>query len=105
MAIEKNIIPPKVEELNPGKNTTPEEQEVGELIEVMTEETPMGVTMTEDGGAILGDIEEEIETTFDENLAEVLPEDELMRIASDLVGGVEKDKSSREDWEKTIQTV
>ena len=61
----------------------------------------MGVTMTEDGGAILGDIEEEIETTFDENLAEVLPEDELMRIASDLVGGVEKDKSSREDWEKT----
>ena len=74
MAIEKNIIPPKVEELNPGKNTTPEEQEVGELIEVMTEETPMGVTMTEDGGAILGDIEEEIETTFDENLAEVLPE-------------------------------
>ena len=39
MAIEKNIIPPKVEELNPGKNTTPEEQEVGELIEVMTEET------------------------------------------------------------------
>jgi predicted Zn-dependent protease with MMP-like domain len=101
MAIEKNIIPPEVEEFNPGKNTTPEEQEVGELIEVMTEETPMGVTMTEDGGAILGDIEEDIETTFDENLAEVLPEDELMRIASDLVGGVEKDKSSREDWEKT----
>ena len=101
MAIEKNIIPPEVEELNPNKNTTFEEQEVGELIEVATEETPMGVTMTEDGGAILGDIEEEIETTFDENLAEVLPEDELMRIASDLVGGVEKDKSSREDWEKT----
>ena len=29
MAIEKNIIPPQVEELNPNKNMTFEEQEAG----------------------------------------------------------------------------
>ena len=101
MAIEKNIPVPQVEEVNPYNNMTPEEQEVGELIEVVGEDLPMGITMTEDGGAILGDIDEPMESGFDDNLAELLPEDELARMASDLVSGVEKDKSSREDWEKT----
>ena len=38
---------------------------------------------------------------FDDNLAEVLDESTLIIYLSDLIAGIEKDKSSREDWEKT----
>ena len=46
---------------------------------------------------------EEIETDFDSNLAEVLDPQELRNIANELIAGIEKDKSSREDWEKTYK--
>ena len=38
---------------------------------------------------------------FGENLAEMLSSSELGRIYIDLVGSIEDDRSSREDWEKT----
>ena len=38
--------------------------------------------------------------TFDENLAEVLDENDIMSMASDLAGDIENDRDSRKDWEK-----
>ena len=37
------------------------------------------------------------------NLAEVLGYQQLMNIANELIAGIEKDKASREDWEKTYK--
>jgi len=52
----------------------------------------------------MGDLELSIrpdgEDEFNENLADTLPEDEIMSIASDLAGDIENDKDSRKDWEK-----
>ena len=38
--------------------------------------------------------------TFDENLADVLDEDDIMSMASELAADIEQDKNSRKDWEK-----
>ena len=44
-----------------------------------------------------------INTDFNVNLADLIDDDELNKISSQLVEGIEKDKSSRDDWEKTYQ--
>ena len=52
----------------------------------------------------IGDMELSIvpgeDDEFNENLADVLDEDEIMSMASDLAGDIEQDKNSRKDWEK-----
>jgi len=56
-----------------------------------------------DGGATLSFGEDEIagpEAGFDSNLAEMLPEEELGRISSEIRGSYEDDRASRADWEK-----
>jgi hypothetical protein len=59
---------------------------------------------TEDGGVIIDfdpgaeDVEAE---GHDDNLAEMMGEDELRRLASTLVGEFEGDRSSRSEWENT----
>ena len=67
-----------------------------------------GVTEFDDGSAVVGEFEEEMapkpEVPFDGNLADVIDEAELGRISSDLVGSIEDDLSSREDWEDTYKT-
>ena len=40
------------------------------------------------------------EDEFNENLADTLPEDEIMAMASELAEDIENDKNSRKDWEK-----
>jgi hypothetical protein len=51
-----------------------------------------------------GDLELSIrpdgEDEFNENLADTLPEDEIMAMASELAEDIENDKNSRKDWEK-----
>ena len=82
--------------------STPEEQEFLENVELVQAPDEEGFTMMEDGSAVLGENVEEIKSVgFDDNLAEALEESELDKIASDLIAGIEADKSSREDWEKT----
>ena len=70
--------------------------------ESVTVETPdlqiEGVEMTEDGGAIVNPIEIAPENQFDSNLAELIDEEDLKIIASDLIGDYKEDKSSREEW-------
>jgi hypothetical protein len=54
--------------------------------------------MTEDGGAIINPIEVAPENQFDSNLAELIDEEILNDISSDLIGDYKEDKSSREEW-------
>ena len=69
-------------------------------------ETP-GIAEFDDGSAIVGEYEEDLppmpEVPFDGNLAEVIDEAVLGRIASDLTGQIEDDLSSREEWEETYK--
>ena len=61
------------------------------------------VEMMDDGSAIIGEQINEIPTTFDMNLAEVLDEDILQNISSELRQAFEDDKASRKDWEDTYK--
>jgi hypothetical protein len=66
-----------------------------------------GITEFEDGSAVVGDYEDPMaakpQVPFDGNLADVIDEDELARISSNLIGSIEDDLSSREDWEDTYK--
>ena len=101
MAIEKDINPTVLNE----SNQVPLGQEDMRIaIEAIRERGTEGFEMQEDGSAILGEsMSEEIETGFDENLAEVLDDQQLNVISNELMSGIQKDKSSREDWEKTYK--
>ena len=61
----------------------------------------------DDGSAIVGDYEDDTimqePVPFDGNLAEGIDDAALGRIASDLVGSIEDDLASREDWEDTYK--
>jgi hypothetical protein len=101
MAIEKgigaggdNIIP-----------MIPEEQI--DIVEMAAQ--PGQVTM-DDGSVIMGDISEEmmmqevpIEIPFGDNLVEYIDEADAMSIASDLMGDIDDDMASRQDWEDTYK--
>ena len=80
-----------------------QEQAIEQLVEIQGNEFADGLTpkveMQQDGGAIVGDIEQNIQTGFDMNIAEVLDDDTLNNISSDLRQAHEDDKSSRKDWE------
>jgi hypothetical protein len=99
MAIEKDINPTVLNE----ENQVPlGEEGVSVAIEALEMAQDGDFVMQEDGSAILeSDLQQPIESGFNENLAEMLDETELMRISNQLIDGIEKDKSSREDWEKT----
>ena len=58
----------------------------------------------EDGTLVFGAVAPPLEDTdFYANLAEVIDDQELNVIKNDLMGNVEADKSSREDWEQTYR--
>jgi len=101
MAIEKDINPTALNE----QNQVPLGQEdMSVAIEAIKDRGTEGFQMQEDGSAILeASIVEEIDTDFDSNLAEVLDPQELRNIANELIAGIEKDKASRDDWEKTYK--
>ena len=66
-----------------------------------------GVFEFDDGSAVVGDYDDGMgvvpEVAFDGNLADVIDSAILGRIASDLVGYIDDDLSSREDWEDTYK--
>ena len=103
MAIENQPIAPV--SLNEEKPRTDEEQAFIELEKaVMAGQEEEGFTILEDGSAVMGAEEvAPINTDFNVNLADLIDDDELNKISSQLVEGIEKDKSSRDDWEKTYQ--
>jgi hypothetical protein len=94
MAIE-NITPE-----NPDKPRTVNEQELTQVLDITQRDGDFEIL--EDGSAVLqDDMADEVMVEGDINLAELLDENVLNRIASDLLASIEKDKSSRDDWEKT----
>ena len=99
MAIEKDINPTVLNE----ENQVPlGEEGVNVAIEALEMAQDGDFVMQEDGSAVLeSDLQQPIESGFNENLAEMLDESELMSISNQLIDGIEKDKSSREDWERT----
>ena len=71
-------------------------------VESVTIDTPdleiEGVEMTEDGGAIVNPMEIAPDNEFDSNLADIIDEEILNDISSDLMADYKEDKSSREEW-------
>tara|TARA_R100001443_G_scaffold82102_1_gene89112 strand:+ start:543 stop:3032 length:2490 start_codon:yes stop_codon:yes gene_type:complete len=100
MAIERGL----------GAGGIPEETSLDEGLLQNIIELPQQPSVTEftDGSAIVGEFQDEqppaMTVPFDGNLADVIDEAELDRISSDLVGSIEDDLSSREDWEDTYKT-
>tara|TARA_R100001224_G_scaffold44330_2_gene25560 strand:+ start:592 stop:3057 length:2466 start_codon:yes stop_codon:yes gene_type:complete len=97
MAIEKepNTIPNS-------QNTLEGTEDMQVAIEAIEEAGQEDFEMMDDGSAVLGGMENmPLDTDFNSNIAEVLDDDILDGIAMELTAGIEKDKSSREDWEKT----
>ena len=84
-----------------------QEKAIEQLVEIQGNEFADGlapkVEMQQDGGAIVGDIEQTMQTGFDMNIAEVLDDDILNEISSDLRQAHEDDKSSRKDWEDSYK--
>jgi hypothetical protein len=73
----------------------------GESITIETPEdqlTVENVEMTEDGGALINPMDEQMEVEFDSNLAEYMDEQDLKDMSSDLIGDYKEDSSSREEW-------
>ena len=99
MAIEKDINPNVLNE----ENQVPLGNEgMDVVLDAVADANEADFVMQEDGSAILeSSMQQPIESGFAENLAEMLDDAELMRISNQLVDGIEKDKSSREDWERT----
>ena len=99
MAIEKDINPTILNEEN---EIILGQENMAVTLEAIRDSGTEGFEMKEDGSAILESSNtEEVETGFDDNLAEVIDPGELRTIANQLISGIEKDKASREDWEST----
>ena len=86
----------------------PAQEEMDEQVlelqgEQFAEGTEPNVELMEDGSAIVGEQLEEIETSFDMNLAEVLDDNTLGQISSELRQAFEDDKASRKEWEDTYK--
>ena len=76
-----------------------EDSQIIDIIEAMEDDE---IQMQDDGSALLGPEDVEMpEMGFSENLAEVVSDKELTKIYLELISGIENDKSSRKDWEKT----
>ena len=85
------------------------EQQAAEQAEVLIEnalgQNP-GVFNFDDGSAIVGEyteMEATVEAAFDSNLAEFMEEADLGQISNDLIGNIDDDFSSRQDWEDTYK--
>jgi hypothetical protein len=92
MAIEKSLYaaPQGLDELEAMDQSPPVEIEI---------EDPESVTISVDGMQIV--IEPDEEDDFNENLAEVLDEEELQRLAEELISDYDEDIASRKDWMQT----
>ena len=66
-----------------------------------------GITEFDDGSAVVGEYEEEGEVLeeieFDGNLADIIEENELNLVSSNIVSSIDDDLASRQDWEDTYK--
>ena len=100
MAVERNMGAGGIPEMLP-IDDSPEA-----IVEVEQTQIGPGIVEMSDGSAIVGEFEEEtvrVELPFDGNLADAMDSGELGTIASDLIGSIDDDLSSRKDWEDTYK--
>ena len=98
MAVEKGLG-------SGGDAIAPQEQAEIDVIEFPAQP---GIMEMEDGSAIVGELMDDEpmaaeDIPFDANLAEFVDDSDLMSISSDLVGEIEDDMSSRQQWEDTYK--
>jgi hypothetical protein len=76
-----------------------------ESSEVFQEDPEMAVTELDDGSAIIdmAALDVETESTFDENLAEPMSDQDRLQVGSDLIEAVTRDKESREKRQKQYE--
>jgi len=89
-----------------GAGGIPVEEGIAEQIDVIEQMAEPGQVALDDGSMLVGEITEEmlmaeppVEIPFDANLAEYIDESALQTLASDIVGDIEDDMSSRQEWE------
>jgi hypothetical protein len=86
------------------KNLPEDDEQIDILMPESTapaEESDIEIILEDDGGVTVEMGEEDHdEVPFDANLAEILDEDELAHLSSDLMDMLDNDKASRGDWEK-----
>ena len=97
-----------VEKILGAGGDAPTEELLQEDIVVETIPDDSNILQFEDGSALIGEFEDELEVQpqdlpYDANLAEYIDEAELAVISSDLVGSIEDDFSSRREWEDTYK--
>ena len=98
MAIEPNIGSGGILEQAP--------QVEGESVVVQELGQSPGVFKFDDGSAIVGEyteMEATVEAAFDANLADFMEEGDLGQISNDLIGSIDDDFSSRQEWEDTYK--
>ena len=79
----------------------PSPLEVEGAEEITLEDVGGGITENEDGSVTIGEEEQVQENEFGSNLAEMLDDEQLSLLSSDLREAYDEDKSSREDWINT----
>ena len=97
MAVEKSVYQAPVG-IDEGQGAAASEELEIEIVNpesVTLDDGSMEITIIPD--ADVGDA-----TSFDANLAEVLPEDELSFISEDLMGLIDSDEDSRKEWADTF---
>ena len=86
--------------VGPGGGEDLQAEDVGTTVDLTQDSSEPNVEIIEDGSAVINE-EEELITTFNSNLAEILDEGYLQGLANDLIEKVDNDKSTREDWEQS----
>tara|TARA_B100000900_G_scaffold414983_1_gene443296 strand:- start:37 stop:2481 length:2445 start_codon:yes stop_codon:yes gene_type:complete len=74
-------------------------EQVGTIVDLETNQAEPEVLLDDNGSAIVNPEQEVAASGFMANLAEILPEDYMQELASELSDKIESDKSSREEWE------
>ena len=88
---------------NPPPFAEETEQMAQNVVDIQVAEANPNVEMMDDGSALIGEQPDTVANTFDMNLAEVLDDNQLGVISSDLREAFEEDKSSRKEWEETYK--
>ena len=88
---------------NPPPFAEETEQMAQNVVDIQVAEANPNVEMMDDGSAVIGEQPDTVANTFDMNLAEVLDDNQLGVISSDLREAFEEDKSSRKEWEETYK--
>ena len=87
--------------VGPGGGEDLQVEDLGTTVDLEQNNEEPEVLIEEDGSAVVGEEDEVVQTSFSQNLAEVIDESILQELSSELIDKFENDKSSREDWEQS----